>query len=244
MLSDIGLNDSDKQAVYVAIEQKDAVKLKDILECSNIDEDTLSLLLELIQCAGKIELLRSVKEKITSSQPKEALTYLEDIYKILEEYGISDLVLFDFSILSYGKYYTGIMFQAFTHGIGSAVVEGGRYDSLLCKFGNDLPAVGFGIHINLLLQRIIQQKPLVSTNSSKTLIIYTHQTRKAALKVADGLRKDGLVIENSFFETIEEAIAYAKQVELGGILNFKEDDKVDVYNMKDNTIEETTISQL
>ncbi|MDF2593688.1 MAG: histidyl-tRNA synthetase 2 [Clostridia bacterium] len=244
MLNDIGLDQEDKQAVYYAIECKDAVKLKSILEGSDIDADTLSLLLELIQCAGKIDLLRSVKEKITSPKSKQALEYLENVYEVLDEYSISEFVLFDFSILSYGKYYTGIMFQAFTHGIGSAVVEGGRYDSLLCKFGNNLPAVGFGIHISLLLQKIIQQKPLLPINRSKTLIVYTKATRKAALSAADGFRKDGLAVENSFFETIETALVYAKEAGLGGILYFKQDDKVEVYNMKENTMEETTISQL
>jgi len=244
ILSDLGLNDEDKQAVYHAIECKDAVGLKSILESSNREADTLSLLLELIQCAGKIDLLRSIKQKITCPKSKQALTYLENIYEILEEYNISEQILFDFSILSYGKYYTGIMFQAFTRGIGSAIVEGGRYDTLLCKFGEDQPAVGFGIHINLLLQKIMQQEPLPSTNATKTLIVYTKETRKQALKAADGFRKEGLVVENSFFETIEEALKYAKEVDLGGVLYFKQEDRVEVYHLKENTMEETTISKL
>ncbi len=244
MLSDIGLGSQDKEEVYQAIEQKDAVKLKNILEASNIDKETLAMLLELIQCAGKIDLLRSVKEKIACHKSKEALSYLENIYEILEEYGISKFILFDFSLLSYGKYYTGIMFQAFTHGIGSAIVEGGRYDTLLCKFGHNLPAVGFGMHINLLLQKIIQQKPLANLNRSRTLIVYTHDTRKAALEVADGFRKEGLIVENSFDETIEEALVYAGEIGIGGVLYFKEGDQVIVYNLKENTVEETTIKQL
>ncbi len=244
MLSDIGLRSQDKEEVYQAIEQKDAVKLKNILEASNIDKETLAMLLELIQCAGKIDLLRSVKEKIACHKSKEALSYLENIYEILEEYGVHEFILFDFSLLSYGKYYTGIMFQAFTHGIGSAIVEGGRYDTLLCKFGHNLPAVGFGMHINLLLQKIIQQKPLANLNRSRTLIVYTHDTRKAALEVADGFRKEGLIVENSFDETIEEALVYAGEIGIGGVLYFKEDDQVIVYNLKENTVEETTIKQL
>lgn len=244
MLSDIGLEDGVKQEVYEAIEKKDAVKLKTILQASLVDEDTLSILLELIQCAGKIELLRSVKEKIICKKSKKALEYMEMIYEILEAYGISQYILFDFSILSYGKYYTGIMFQVFTHGIGSAVVEGGRYDKLLCKFGRSLPAVGFGMHINLLLQKVIQNNPLISSNHSRTLVVYTQETRKAAIETAESFRKEGLVVENSFFETLEEALNYAKQVEIGGVLYFKEKEKVVVYNMKENTVEETTISQL
>ena len=244
MLSDIGLDEEDKQAVYQAIEQKDAVNLKAILASSKIDSDTLGTLLELIQCAGKIDLLRSVKAKMTSPVSKAALGYLEDIYEILEEYGVSDNILFDFSILSYGKYYTGVMFQMFAHGIGSAIVEGGRYDKLLCKFGHHLPAVGFGININLLLQKLIQKKPLSNKNNSRTLIVFNPSTRKRAFEVADGFRKEGLVIENSFFENIEEALNYAKEIGIGGALHFKAGENVEVYNIKEGTKEETTVGQL
>lgn len=244
MLSDIGLGELEREQVYVAIDQKDAVKLKKILEASPIDSQTLAMLLELIQCAGSIELLRSVKQRINCSQSKEALEYLEEIYEILQAYGIEEKVLFDFSLLSYGKYYTGIMFQAFTHGIGSAIVEGGRYDTLLCQFGRDLPAVGFGIDINLVLQKLMQNIDNISLNASKTLIVYTTNTRSAALKVADNFRKEGLIIENSFSKDIEEALNYAKDLGMGGILYFKEEERVVVYNLKANTIEETTIGQL
>ncbi len=244
MLSDIGLGSEEKAAVYKAIEQKDAVKLKAILESAHIDKEMLSVLLELIQCAGKIDLLRSIKEKITSAKSKEALEYLENVYEILEEYEINQYILFDFSILSYGKYYTGIMFQAYTHGIGSAVVEGGRYDSLLNKFGRDLPAVGFGIDVNLLLQKMIKENPIANFISRRTLIAYTKAARKTALREADRLRKQGLVVENSFFDTLEEARAYAGAIGIGGVLYFKDGDQVEVHNLAENTVQETTVGEL
>ena len=36
-------------------------------------------------------------------------------------------------MLSKYQYYTGVVFKAYTYGIGDAVVKGGRYDNLLLE---------------------------------------------------------------------------------------------------------------
>lgn len=97
---------------------------------------------------------------MNSPQAVKALDEMEQLYELLEDYGVSESILFNFSLLSYGNYYTGMMFQVFTPYIGTAIVEGGRYDHLLEEFGKDLPAVGFGMHINAILQRLIKQNLL------------------------------------------------------------------------------------
>ena len=101
-LKDLGLDEAHINEVYEAIEQKNAVKLKAVLKIAITDQEALSLLLELIECAGSIELLRSVKKKMTSNKAIEALDQMEVLYERLEEYGVSDYVLFNFSLLSYG----------------------------------------------------------------------------------------------------------------------------------------------
>ena len=40
-------------------------------------------------------------------------------------------------------YYTGLVFRAYARGLGFEVGSGGRYDTLLARFGRPLPAVGF-----------------------------------------------------------------------------------------------------
>ena len=53
-------------------------------------------------------------------------------------------------------YYTGLVFRVFAPGLGFEVGGGGRYDSLLARFGRPLPAVGFMLGLDrvaLLLDR-------------------------------------------------------------------------------------------
>ncbi len=243
-LSDLGLDEVHIGEVYKAIDQKDAVKLKAVLQQAIEDKETLSILLELIECAGQIELLRTVKKKMNSTQAVAALEELERLYELLEDYGVSEYTLFNFSLLSYGKYYTGMMFQIFTPGVGTAIVEGGRYDHLLREFGKDLPAVGFGIDINMMISRLMIQKPLAPLYSTSTLVVSNKHTRKICYEISNRQRESGMIIENCFTDDIEEAKKYAKEVGMGGILHYKAYNKVDVYNLQQGTVKEVSMNEL
>ena len=244
VLEDLGLGEDEKEAVFHAIDKKDAVKVKAILKEADIDGKMLELLIEMLQCSGKIELLRSVKAKMRSSKAKAVLEEMEKLYEVLEDYGVHDHVLFDFSLLSYGQYYTGIMFQIFTLGVGSALVEGGRYDHLLAQFGKDLPAVGFGMHINLVLQRLIKQRGLKERQEKRTLVVCNKVTRKACEEVSDYLRRQEMIVENSLSDDIEESLTYAKKAGMSKVLHFNHGDKVMIYDLIHNTQNESTIGQL
>lgn len=244
ILEDLGFKEADSVDVFKAIEAKDAVKLKSVLKEAKIESETLELLLELIQCSGQIALLRSVKAKMPSSRAKEALEKMEQLYELLEDYGVNECIIFDFSLMSYGKYYTGMMFQVFTLGVGSALVEGGRYDHLLSRFSKDLPAVGFGMHINLVMQRLLKQKELSKRQSTRTLVVSTSVTRKVCQEVSDHLRSQELIIENYLSDDMSEALIYAKQVGVNRILHFKHGEQIDVYNLEKGTVKQTTINQL
>jgi ATP phosphoribosyltransferase regulatory subunit len=53
-------------------------------------------------------------------------------------------------------YYTGLVFKAYARGLGFEVGGGGRYDSLLARFGRPMPAVGFMLGLDrvaVLLER-------------------------------------------------------------------------------------------
>lgn len=244
ILEDLGFKEADSVDVFKAIEAKDAVKLKSVLKEAKIESEILELLLELIQCSGQIALLRSVKAKMPSSRAKEALEKMEQLYELLEDYGVNECVIFDFSLMSYGKYYTGMMFQVFTLGVGSALVEGGRYDHLLSRFGKDLPAVGFGMHINLVMQRLLKQKELSKRQSTRTLVVSTSVTRKVCQEVSDHLRSQELIIENYLSDDMSKALIYAKQVGVNRILHFKYGEQIDVYDLEKGTVKQTTINQL
>jgi ATP phosphoribosyltransferase regulatory subunit len=81
----------------------------------------------------------------------QALENLREILRHLEAYGCLDAVILDLGLIGRHNYYTGAVFEVYAAGLGFTVANGGRYDNLLKRFGQDLPATGFAIYLERLL---------------------------------------------------------------------------------------------
>jgi ATP phosphoribosyltransferase regulatory subunit len=67
------------------------------------------------------------------------------------ELGYGDRLNIDLSLLRDFNYYTGFIFEGFAHEVGFELCGGGRYDSLLPRFGFDVGAVGWSLAIERIL---------------------------------------------------------------------------------------------
>ena len=76
--------------------------------------------------------------------PLPALDHLEAVLGELGEATAARCLLDLGETLGFG-YYTGLVFHAYLPGVGQAVAAGGRYDTLIARYGRDLPAAGFAI---------------------------------------------------------------------------------------------------
>ena len=63
-------------------------------------------------------------------------------------------VVYDFGEVRGLDYYTGIQFELFVAGAGTAVGAGGRYDDLVARFGRPLPAVGLALDLDALAEAV------------------------------------------------------------------------------------------
>ena len=130
-----------------------------------------------------------------NKRSKDAITRLSELYKVLEQYGIAQYVSFDLGMLTQYHYYTGMIFKAYTYGVGDAIVKGGRYDSLLSQFGKKAPAIGFVILIDDLMQAIARQSVDISLDETKKVLTFTENTFVEVLKEATALRAKGIAVE-------------------------------------------------
>jgi ATP phosphoribosyltransferase regulatory subunit len=83
-----------------------------------------------------------------------SLTALEELESILvraDALGYGERVGVDFALLRDLEYYTGFVFEGYVPEIGFALCGGGRYDSLLPRFGYEVPAVGWTAGVERLL---------------------------------------------------------------------------------------------
>ena len=242
LLEDIGIEGIQKEELYRTIEKKDAVKLEELLRKAKVELVLIEAVVTLIQSVGGMDLLETVRQMPLSLATLSALEELEFLYKWFEAKGLASYLLFDFSILSYASYYTGVMFQGYTQGIGEAILEGGRYDQLLSNFGVDMAAVGLGINVALLLQKLEMEGKLIEP--ARTLIVCTPFTRDIAYEIAGQFRKDGLIVEQSMLPTLEASIDYAERVGIQGLIYFKNNEDVDLYHLGERTIQTVKIASL
>jgi ATP phosphoribosyltransferase regulatory subunit HisZ len=149
----------------------------------------------MIEAIGKKDLLADIKKNVKSERTLLSLQRLEKLYELLEKNGLEKNVSFDFSILSFGDYYTGIAIQGYTKGIGTPILDGGRYDNLINGFGVKRSACGFAINVNDLIDKTIL------TCERSTKMVYSKDIEKAICKRGN----DAFV---SLEETLEGAFRY------------------------------------
>jgi len=92
-------------------------------------------------------------ERLAGDAPEAvaALENLREILRHLDAYGCLGAVILDLGLIGRHNYYTGAVFEAHAAGLGFTVANGGRYDNLLERFGQNLPATGFAIYLERLL---------------------------------------------------------------------------------------------
>ena len=217
-LDDLNIKGNVKIEILQAIKNKNISNVKKIIEnnfSSNKNEyEVLSLVIEAI---GKKDLLNRIKGNVKSEKTLASLTRLEKIYDLLEKNGLEKNVSFDFSILSFGDYYTGITLQGYTKGVGSPILEGGRYDNLIGDTDEKVSACGFAINVNDLINKT------KLTYEKDIKLIYSNDKEKA-LKFSN---------ENSFVsldKCIDDAFAYGLANNIKEIIDIDANKK---YELKD-----------
>ncbi len=146
------------------------------------------------ECIGDISVITNTKSRINNVRSKNALLRLEDIYETLKAFGNEKYISFDLGLLSKYNYYTGVIFKAYTYGVGDVIVKGGRYNNLVSKFGNPKPAVGFMIVVDDLMLALRSQKIEVAIKEKPVVLTYTEKDKEAKIKEAMELRKNGKAV--------------------------------------------------
>ncbi len=142
----------------------------------------------------KAGIARSKAEKLFSLLESKEEAGLEGTLSVLRDRGIRNVEV-DNSVIRGIDYYTGFVFETFVRGFENlgSVASGGRYDSLLKLYGGgDLPAVGFGLGVERLMEMIGlkgSSRPCAAVLNAGTAFM-----GKAA-EVADGLRSSGIPCE-------------------------------------------------
>ncbi len=228
------------------IEKKNMFGVEEIIWAREMNNSLKEIFLKLPELFGTLDILDRARSLTNNQRALKAIERLEKLYVILTEYGYENYVSFDLGMLSKYNYYTGIIFKAYTYSTGDAIATGGRYDNLVGQFGKEAPAIGLAIVIDQLMLALSRQKLLQEPEASDTLILYKKNYRKQAVALAKHFREDGMntiLQKSNENKTPEDYAAYAKRMNIGGILYLDNDDEIMVMNIAEGTIQAAPMQQ-
>lgn len=191
LCEEAGLDEETEMDLRACISGKNYFAAQELLQERNVIEPFHSRLLKIADMFGDMCSLTEAKAMVNNTRSLAAIERLEKLYEVLKAYGVAEYISFDLGLLSKYKYYTGVIFKAYTYGVGDAVVKGGRYDNLLHQFGKKAPAVGFCMVIDNILEALSGQKVEFSAPDSIERIYYNQSNFTEKLAEAQQLRSNG-----------------------------------------------------
>lgn len=174
---------------------KAAIERHDIVALNKLDVDETFKIIPTLQ--GGCEVLNKAQALADNERSRRALDNLNEIYRLLEIYGVSDKITFDLGLIRDFEYYTGMVFEAYSHGVGYSLAGGGRYDNMLKDFGAACPATGFALGIERILDARKFQGVAEDSRAKDFYLSYAAGHEDAAIQRAAELRGTGKIVEVS-----------------------------------------------
>ena len=199
----LAIDAEHREVIAQFIEDKNLKSLEDYLEALDIKEEYKKFFNKLPWMFGDKNILEDAKKLAFNNEIRENLEYLEVLYSQLEALGYGQNVTFDLGMVPRLNYYTGMIFRGYGEGVGNTLLRGGRYDSLI-KFSNTyVPAIGFSIDINSVIENGKLNKNL-NEDENIYKIYYSENNRIEAIKKSEELRSQGYIVELLPEENIQE----------------------------------------
>ncbi|WP_300712749.1 ATP phosphoribosyltransferase regulatory subunit [uncultured Acetatifactor sp.] len=192
LCEEAGLDEETELDLRAFISGKNYFGAQDLLTERKVAEPYQSRLLKVADMFGGMDSLAGARAMADNARSLGAIDRLEKLHFLLRQYGVEAYVSFDLGMLSKYRYYTGMIFKAYTYGVGDAVVKGGRYDRLLEQFGKDAPAVGFVMVVDSILEALSRQGVAMPDAGEIRRISYSREDFPEKLAEAQRLRSQGI----------------------------------------------------
>lgn len=192
LCQEAGLDEETEYDLRDYISGKNYFAAQELLLERGVAEPYQGRLLRVADMFGNMCSLTEAREMVHNPRSIAAIECLEKLYDVLKAYGVAEYVSFDLGMLSKYNYYTGVIFKAYTYGVGEAVVKGGRYDRLLERFGKNAPAVGFCVVIDSIMEALSRQNVRLPVPDEIRKVYYDAGNYAEKLAEARKLRSEGI----------------------------------------------------
>lgn len=166
---------------------RNVVGFFDLLERFSLTESAKRELNSLIRVRSNPAELMSLKLVTSSQVTRAAAERLKAMWSSLDDFGVTPYVVLDLGLVGSLGYYTGIYFEGYTASLGFPVLSGGSYDRLLERFDRPLPATGFAVK----LDRVMEAGGVTDPQKRRVAVLFDRSHRSEAIRVAGQLREKG-----------------------------------------------------
>ncbi len=209
-----GLDNDAEDELRDILNRKDFISIQGFLNEHNVDTALVEIISKLPYLFGDISVVETVNTESLNALSKQALSELKEIYTILCEYELEKYISFDLGLAQSFDYYTGMIFKGFAHHVGFPICGGGRYDTLIKRFGKNMPSTGVALWVDRILAALERSGAEFEVPRADYLISYEDAYRKDAIALAKKIRGKGSACE--IYMGFGDAAEYAKEK---GILN-------------------------
>ena len=141
-------------------------------------------------CEKPTKELEFLKGLVKNERTQAAFEELKALAGLLCAAGLEERVRIDFSTVNSPDYYNGIVMRGYISKAASAVLAGGRYDSMMRRFGKPQNAIGFAIYLGE-LERVFYEPSEFDTD---ILLIYGDSDPCEVLGKAEEMRAHGFSV--------------------------------------------------
>jgi ATP phosphoribosyltransferase regulatory subunit len=219
----VRLPDDVKTAVRAALAARDFVSLEALLEGTPLRSAEHDLLLRFPALRGGPEILDAAAGLVRNRRSEAALSELAQVRELLAAHGIGDVVVLDLGAIRDFDYYTGVIFEGYGPDFGRPVAQGGRYDTLLERFGRPAPATGFMIQLDLVSEMLTRGAALPRIDAA---LAWSGEGLSTALRLASTLRLFGMrAVVDTQPRSAEDARAWWRAVGAANLVHCTTDTK-------------------
>jgi histidyl-tRNA synthetase len=202
-LNSINIEESkvlDVLNIMDAYEKVGSIVINDQLQELELDDDTISKIMELFSIKGSNEETIKYLESINGNEEfTQGLDELKTVTQAISDLGVpTEYYNIDLSIIRGLDYYTGTIYETTLKANPSlgSICSGGRYDNLTKNFTKEeFPGVGISIGLTRLIPQLIKTGVLkVPSQTVAPVLITTIQKDKMSeyLKLAQKVRESGI----------------------------------------------------
>ena len=217
----INLDRAKKETLRMLIQNKNISALKEFLDDNknNIDKNISLVLARLPELFGGKEVIKETQELLNNAENITSLKCIQDVYEVMDKLGLSKYISVDLGMLQNLNYYSGLIFRGYCMEVGDSILSGGRYDKLIENFGESLPATGFAINVDIVLEALRLQKKLTSDKAIEKVVFCDIVNLDRGYNLLKKINETGVKAEVALFDSQEEALKYCERVDCYCLIN-------------------------